>query len=370
MPNAITEKISKLGFGYMRLPRTDDGFDKEQIKRMADAFLESGGTYFDAAFVYEGAEAALKESVIDRYPRERFQLATKLNLNFFNTQDEMENQFRTSFHRLGASYIDFYMLHGINAKQNEKAEKLGAWTFLQDLQAKGLIHHLGFSFHGSPEDLEEILSRHPETEFCQLQINYLDWDNPKIASRRQYEIARKYNVPVVIMEPIKGGLLTGDSSPVAELLREANPAVSMASWALRYALQLEGVMVVLSGMSTFEQLSDNLATFRDFKPISADEQAVLDKAVSKFNAIPRVECTECRYCVNDCPSKIPIPVVIDTYNDYLVHNTTTNIDGFYKMITRDGGKACDCTACRVCESLCPQGIEIVDTLAKASALFD
>lgn len=370
MSNTITEKIAKLGFGYMRLPRVDGAFDSEQISKMADEFLDNGGTYFDAAFVYEGAEVAFRESVVKRYPRERFQIATKLNLNFIEKPEQIEEQWKTSIERLGVDYVDFYLLHGINSMQNEKAEKLGAWAFLADLKQKGLVRHIGFSFHGSPENLEEILTKHPETEFVQLQINYLDWNSAKVNSRGQYEVARKFDVPVIIMEPIKGGMLTGDASPIAGLLREANPNASMASWALRFALGLEGVMVVLSGMSSYEQVADNVATFTGFAPLTADEQAVLDKAVETFNAVPRIPCTTCRYCVNDCPSKIPIPVVIETYNNYLVYNTRTNIDGFYQMVTRNSGKAKDCVACRVCEGLCPQNIEIVDTLAKASALFD
>ena len=370
MPDSITEGISKLGFGYMRLPRKGDGFDLEQIKMMADVFIENGGTYFDAAFVYEGAEVALRESVIKRYPRESVKIATKLNLNFINTPEEMENQFKTSLERLGTEYIDFYLLHGISSRLSEKIEKLDAWAYLTSLKAKGLIRHIGFSFHGPPEDLDEILTKHPEPEFCQIQLNYLDWNSPKVRSREQYETARKHNVPVIIMEPVKGGMLTGDASPIAGLLHDANPNASMASWALRYAMQLDGVMVTLSGMSSFEQLSDNVNTLKNFTPMTEDELEVISKAVEIFNSVPRIACTTCRYCVNDCPSKIPIPTIIDIYNSYLVHNTVANLDHNYKMWTRNGGKAGDCTACRTCEGICPQKLDIVDSLAKASALFD
>ena len=370
MANTIQEKIWKLGFGYMRLPRKGDGFDNEQISKMADAFIKAGGNYFDAAFVYEGAEVALRESVIKRYPRESVNIATKLNLNFVETKEQMEEQTKTSLERLGTDYIDFYLLHGISSRLGEKIEKLGAWAYLSDLKAKGKIRHMGFSFHGPVADLEDILSKHPEAEFVQLQINYLDWENPKVNSRELYETARKHGVPVIIMEPIKGGMLTGDGSPIAKLLKDADPNASMASWALRYAASLEGVLVTLSGMSAFEQLADNVKTFADFKPLTKDEQAVVAKAVDIFNAVPRIACTTCRYCVESCPSKIPIPTVIDIYNSYLVHNTTTNLNHGYNMWTRNAGKAGDCVACRVCEGVCPQNIEIVDTLAKASALFD
>ena len=370
MPGTINEKIWKLGFGYMRLPRKGDGFDTAEISKMADKFIESGGTYFDAAFVYEGAEIALRESVIKRYPREKVYIATKLNLNPIDTAEQMEQQFRTSLERLGTDYIDFYLLHGISSRLNDKLEKFGAWSFVAGLKEKGLIRHMGFSFHGPPEDLEDILSKHPEAEFCQLQINYLDWENPKVNSRKLYEIARSYGVPVVIMEPVKGGMLTGDASPIAKLLYDANPNASIASWALRFAAQLDGVLVTLSGMSSYEQLSDNVETFKNLKPLSKEEQATLDKAVEILNAVPRIPCTSCRYCVEGCPSDIPIPTIIDIYNSYLVHNTTTNLGHSYRVWTRDAGKAGDCTACRACEGVCPQKLDIVDTLAKASELLD
>ena len=371
MPGTIQkEKISKLGFGYMRLPRKDGIFDMEQIIKMADTYLGSGGTYFDAAYVYEGAEAALCESVIKRYPRDMFQIATKLSLRHADSIEQCEAQFKTSLGRLCTDYIDFYLLHGLSAATSKKAEDIGAWAYLADLKAKGLIRHMGFSFHSTPEDLEIILSRHPEAEFVQLQINYMDWDSPKIQSRRLHEIARKFDIPIIIMEPVKGGLLTGDSSPIAELLREANPNASMASWALRFTAHLDGVLLTLSGMSSSEQLADNVATFADLKPLSADDSAVLAKAVEILDAIPRVACTSCRYCIDGCPSKIMIPMMIETYNMYLVYNTTVNLNHGYRIWTNGHGKAGDCIGCRVCEDVCPQGLEIVDTLAKVSAMMD
>ena len=365
-----TEEIGKLGFGYMRLPRKGDAFDMELVKKMADTFLESGGTYFDAAFIYTGAEAALRESVIQRHPREKIQIATKLALSFVKDPKQFREQFNVSMDRLGTDYLDFYLLHGMDAESSDKAEDFGAWAFFSELKAKGLVRHIGFSFHAPPEELEEILSKHPETEFVQLQINYLDWDNPGIQSRKLYEIARKYNTPIVIMEPVKGGLLASDTSQITELLRSANPNASMASWALRYAAQLEGVFVTLSGMSTYEQLLDNINTFADLQPISDDEQAVLDKAAEILKAIPSITCTSCRYCVDSCPSLIHIPKMFDIYNNYLVYNTIANLDSEYRMWTRNGGKAGDCTSCRVCESICTQKLEISDKMAKISELFD
>ena len=371
MPDMIQpDKIGKLGFGYMRLPRKGGSFDTEQINEMADMFLESGGTYFDSAYVYEGAEAALRESVVKRHPRGDIQIATKLPLHSAGSLEQLEKLFGTSLERLGTDYVDFYLLHGISAKSSKKAEDIGAWDYLADLKAKGLIRHMGFSLHAPPEDLDEILGKHPETEFVQLQINYHDWNDPDVQSRRLYETVRKYDVPVIVMEPLLGGLLASENSPIASLLHGANPNVSMASWALRFVAMLDGVMVTLSGMSTLGQMIDNIATYADIKPLTADERALLEKAVGILNAVPRIACTDCRYCVKDCPSNIRIPGMIDIYNDYLVYKTEAKLAGSYRWTTMNSGKACDCTACRACEEICPQKLEIVDTLAKISAMFD
>ena len=370
MPGEIlSEKIGKLGFGYMRLPQKDGGNDMDQIIRMADAFIEGGGTYFDAAFVYQGAEVALRESVIKRYPRDSVQIATKLNVRFASAASQVKEQYATSIERLGTDYIDFYLLHGLNATSSKKAEEFGAWDFFSELKANGKIGRMGFSFHGPPEELEEILTKHPEADFVQLQINYLDWDNPNVQSRLQYEVARKFNVPIAIMEPIKGGMLTGTDSPIAELLRKANPNLSLAGWALRFAASMEGVYVTLSGMSNFDHVADNVSTFVDFKPLTKDEETILNQAVEMFNTVPRIPCTDCKYCVEDCPSSIPIPALIDLYNEYLVYKTTVNLDRRYGMITREGGKADECTDCRVCEGICPQHLEIADTIAKVASIF-
>ena len=364
-----TDKIGKLGFGYMRLPRVDGEFDYTQINKMADTFLESGGTYFDAAYVYEGAEIAFRESVVKRHPRESFTIATKLPLNLVKPDNSMEDIFNTSLERLGTDYVDFYLLHGINSGANKVAEELGAWDFVADLKAQGKIRHIGFSFHGHCEDLDEILTKHPETEFVMLQINYFDWDRKEMNARRLHEIGLKHNVPMVAMEPLFGGKLASESSPIADILKKANSDVSLASWAVRFTAQLDGIFVTLSGMSTYEQVLDNIKTFENLKPLSAEEMAVIDKAVEVLRASPKVECTSCNYC-KDCPANIRIFHLINLYNDHLVHKTTTNLAGSYRWMTSGYGKAQDCTACGVCEDVCPQDLPIIETLAKVSELFD
>jgi len=364
-----TDKIGKLGFGYMRLPRIKGEFDYEQINKMADMFLENGGTYFDTAYGYEGAEVALRESVVKRHPRDSFQIATKLPMWSVTQEMTIEKLHKTSMDRLGTDYIDFYLLHSLNSNSNKMAESVGAWDYLAKLKAQGTIRHMGFSFHGSPEELDEILTKHPEAEFTQLQINYWDWDSSKAQARRLYEVARKHDVQIIVMEPLLGGKLASTDSPIAELFHGADPNSSIASWALRFVAQLDGVFTTLSGMSNLEQMADNIKTYSDIKQLSKDELVVIEKAVAVLKGVPRVDCTSCDYC-KDCPANIKISSLINLYNDHLVHNTTTNLGGTYNWLTSDSGKACDCTKCERCEDICPQDIEILDILAKVSKLFD
>jgi len=365
-----SEKIGKLGFRLMRLPRIDGVFDTGQINKMADAFLEGGGTYFDASYSYEGAEVALREAVVRHHPRGDIQLATKLPLEMASSPEEMKKLFETSLKRLGTDYVDFYLLQGLNARGDKKAIGLGAWDYLTELKAKGLIRHMGFSFNGKPEALEKILAKHPEAEFVQLQINYLDWDSHNVQSRRMYEIAQKHDLPVIVMGPLKGGLLASEASPAASLLRSADPLVSVASWAFRFAGQLSNAFVTLSGMSSLEQMADNIKTFESMKPLSAEEQKILEKAVEIINAEPRIDCMGCRHCTDDCPLDLRIPDLINLYNDYLIHRTVTNLDDRYRLLTRDTGKAGDCAGCRVCEGSCQKKVKIAEIITRIAALFD
>ena len=363
------DKIGKLGFGYMRLPRKDGEIDIEHVIRMADAFLSNGGTYFDAAYAYGGAEEALCKSVVKRYPRESFQIATKFPLWTVGSGPAHETYLNTSLERLGTDYIDFYLLHGINAGSSKKAEDTGVWDYFAELKSKGKIRHIGFSFHGHPEDLDEILTKHPETEFIMPQLNYDDWDKPKTNARRIYEIARSHNVPVVAMEPLLGGKLASEDSPIAGIMRKANPNVSVASWALRFIAQMEGIFVTLSGMSNEEQMADNIKTFTDLKPLDKNEMTVIDDAIKALRAVPRIECTSCNYC-KDCPANINIPALIHLYNDFLIHKTETNLKGSYGWMTGGRGKASACTSCKACENICPQDLQIIEVMEKLVKMFE
>lgn len=303
----LGQDIKKLGFGLMRLPKVDDVIDVEQTKEMVDLFLQSGFTYFDTAWAYAGSEDAIRQALVERYPRESFQLATK-NAAWINckTKEEAYAQFDTSLKQTGAGYFDFYLLHNLGEARTEYFDRFDMWNWVQEKKKAGLIKHVGFSFHSTPEELEAILNTHPEAEFVQLQINYADWNNPAVQSRKCYEVARKHGKPVIIMEPVKGGMLATPPESVAKILKDAEPDSSVASWAIRFAASLEGVITVLSGMSNVEQMKDNLFYMKDFKGLTEDQEKVLKEAQEELNRIPLIPCTTCNYCAKVCPKEIGI----------------------------------------------------------------
>ncbi len=367
------QEIKKLGFGLMRLPMNGAEVDLETTQKMVDAFIAAGFTYFDTAYGYIGgkSEAAAKRVLVEKYPRESFQLATKLPAwAGCKTPEDARNMFYTSLERTGAGYFDFYLLHAMSSKNKQIFEDLHVWEFAAELKAKDLVKHVGFSFHDSAEELEKLLTEHPEAEFVQLQINYDDWESEGVQSHKCYEVARAHAKPVIIMEPVKGGNLSALPAPVAEILKAADPNASLSSWALRFAASLPGLVTVLSGMSTPEQMADNLATMTDFRPLSPTEREVLDRAKAALDALPRIPCTGCRYCVAGCPQKIAIPDIFHAANLVQVYNNLPGAKGHYGYVTKEGGKASACVACGQCESVCPQHIGIIGELEKTAKLFD
>lgn len=369
----LGESIPKLGFGLMRLPMMGNEVDIAQTMQMVDLFLEKGFTYFDTAYGYiEGkSEEAVKTALIDRYPRESFQLATKLPAWVAADEKQAKQMFDTSLTRTGAGYFDFYLLHNVSESRKKSFDKFGIWDYVRELKEKGLIRHMGFSFHDSADFLDSVLSEHPEMEFVQLQINYADWESDSVQSRKCYEVALKHNKPVVIMEPVKGGALANMPDSVRDIFMKADPNASPASWAIRFAASLDNVITVLSGMSTIEQMRDNLSYMEGFKPLSQSERAVIGAAVDKLNSIPKIPCTECQYCVKDCPQGIRIPDFFNCLNRNMIFEDFNGAKHSYDLTIKFGSnKASECIACGKCESVCPQQIKIIDTLKEAVRLFE
>ena len=365
-------EIKKLGFGFMRLPRKDGEIDIEQVKGMVDRYMAAGFTYFDTAWAYPGSEDAIRQALVERYPRESFQLATK-NAAWIEcrSREDAVAQFETSLARTGAGYFDNYLLHNLGENRTRPFNDFDMWSFVREKKAEGKIKHIGFSFHSTPEELEDILKAHPEMEFVMLQLNYADWENPAIQSRGIYEIARKHDIPIIVMEPLKGGQLANPPEAVAAILKEAEPERSVASWGIRFAASLDGVLVVLSGMSDMAQLEDNLSYMTDFRGLDENQLAVLRRAKEELDKIPLIPCTVCDYCAKVCPEDIGISGTFTAKNMHTLYGNLEFASNQLAFLVGAHGRkpAVECVQCGKCEEACPQHISIRDELEAAAALF-
>ena len=372
MGKHLGEEIRKLGFGMMRLPKNGEAIDIETTKVMVDKFMAAGFTYFDTAWVYQGSEDATRQALVERYPRESFQLATK-NAAWCEckTREDAIAQFETSLKRLGTDYVDFYLLHNLGDKRTEVFEDFDLWNFAQEQKKLGRIRHVGFSFHSTADQLDEILTKHPEAEFVQIQINYADWDHKFIQSRLNYETCLRHGKPVVIMEPVKGGMLATPPESVVKIFREANPDLSPAAWAIRFGASLPGVITVLSGMSTPEQMDDNLNSMKDFRALTGEEKDTVFKAQEALAKVPMIPCTSCDYCAKVCPMNIGISGTFNGRNLLTLYSNveSAKVQIFWAVANMGKKDAVECVGCGKCEDVCPQHLEIRKLLAEAAKAF-
>ncbi|MFQ6791341.1 MAG: aldo/keto reductase [Thomasclavelia sp.] len=363
---------SKLGFGLMRLPKDVQGnIDLNQVQYMVDSYMKAGFNYFDTAYVYGGSEAAMKATLVDKYPRDAYTIADKLPAWKLSSEEDVARIFNESLEICGVDYFDFYLLHSVEKKHYPTYEKYHCFEFIQEMKKQGKIKYIGFSFHDTAEFLDQVLSEHPEIDFVQLQLNYLDWENGVIQSRKNYEVARKHNKPIVVMEPVKGGTLASFPEKIEKIYRSYDAKRSMASWALRYLGSKEGIMTILSGMSNEEQMNDNLQTMVNFEPLSKYEESLVQEVVNQVLSYPMIPCTACRYCVPGCPLNIQIPDLFVAYNSAKTYGANTRYNTYYQDHTSgDFNLASACVECGQCEGVCPQHLKIISLLKDVAVEFE
>ena len=371
MKNKFFEEIrGKFGFGCMRLPMVGEQVDLEQFEKMVDGFLAAGLNYFDTAQVYIGgqSETALRKCLTARYPRERFVLTDKLSGSCFETEADIRPFFQSQLEACGVEYFDFYLMHAQNARNFVKYKACRAYETAFELKKEGKIRHVGISFHDTAEALDQILTEYPEIEAVQIQFNYVDYEDPVVQSRRVYETAARHGKPVIVMEPVKGGKLV-DLPAEAQKIFDDLQGGSNASYAIRFAAGFENMMMVLSGMSTLEQLEENVAYMADFKPLSEAERAAVEQVQKIFRSQGLIPCTACRYCVDGCPMRIPIPDLFSLANSKKQF-PKSDYESAYTFRTKDKGKASDCVKCGACERICPQKLPVRSLLEEVAESFE
>lgn len=358
MGNSFDLIQKNFGFGFMRLPMNGEDVDIPQTIQMVDTFLESGFNYFDTAHGYINgkSELAIKECLSSRYPREKFVLANKLSIHYFNQEEDIRPLFQQQLDACGVEYFDFYLMHAMSAARMPHFESTRAFEIVQELKKEGKIHHIGMSFHDKAVVLDKILTNHPEIEFVQIQFNYVDFEDEKVESRKCYEVCWKHRKPVIIMEPVKGGSLV-NLPPAAQKVLDRLKGGSNASYAIRFAAGFESVVMTLSGMSTIEQMKDNISFMKDYQPLNEEELQAVQKVCAVFRNQGLIPCTTCRYCTEVCPQNISIPELFSAVNAKRNDQEVPAVSG---------GMPEDCIKCGKCEDICPQNLKIRELLTVAA----
>ena len=366
--------MNKMGFGFLRLPTVEENetkkIDFELTCKLVDSFLEKGGRYFDTAYTYlKGeSETMLRETLVKRHPRDSYMIADKLPGYKVKSYEDNEKYFNEMLERCGVDRFDVFMLHWLTAGNYRIAEEMNEFGFMRDVKARGQADRIGFSYHDSPELLDEILTAHPETDCVLIQVNWLDWNSATLQAKQLYDVVTRHGKSVMVMEPVKGGSLAKLPDEVAEKLNAADPDMTPAAWALKFAQSLENVEVVLSGMNTLEQIEENM---RDVEPITEAQTAVLMDAAEMLRSTIAVNCTGCGYCVSHCPKKIAIPQYMALYNEYARNpGDGWKMQHVFDSIAKNNGKPSECIACGMCEKNCPQKLHIIETLQKLVKPFE
>ncbi len=367
--------MKKLGFGFMRMPLMDENdqtsVDIPQLEKMVDSFLDKGFTYCDTAWMYHDfiSEPTVGKVVVSRHDRSEFTIATKMPVAMLHSHEEGVEIFEKQKEKLGVDYFDYYLVHDMGRANYENAKKYDMISYLRQKKEAGEIKTLGFSCHDNAEYLDQVLTENPFFEFVQLQINYLDWESEGIQSRKCYEVCVKHNKPVIVMEPVKGGTLAKLPEAIEKKLRDVHPDWSMPRWAISFAASLDNVKIVLSGMSTFEQLDENTGFMQDFTPLTPEENQLLLDAAEEIRQTIAIPCTGCRYCVEEssCPKGILIPNYFALYNTEKLRTRedwSPEKEYYANFVKNGNGRVSDCISCRKCERVCPQHIKISEWMPK------
>lgn len=370
----IFNDIKKLGFGLMRLPIRGGKLDSHEFSMMVRAFIGSGYSYFDTAPGYMGgySEGFFKKHVSDMYNRELFHIATKMpawDSSRVHSASDVEKLFESSLRNTGVDYFDFYLLHNIGEERTIIFEKYKVWDFVQRCLRNGQVLHYGISFHGKADELNTIITAHPDIEFVQLQINYADWEDNFVEARKCYDVASSQCKPVIVMEPLKGGTLISLPPSFLEIFSRIN-CQSPAQWAFRWLASLSQVQIILSGMSSYSQMKENIEIFEHLRPLNIEEEVAINEVRSLIDAASFIPCTGCQYCRSSCPQLIPIDQILQALNiDHVYENRNAALNK-YRFQTRDGNRASICIKCKKCEKICPQHIEICKFMSSAIEKFE